>query len=80
MDKSNIQFLFESSSVPSRASLMAQWVKNLLATQETQLPYLGQDPLRRQWHPILVFLPEKSHRQRNLVGHSPWGHKRVRND
>ena len=29
---------------------------------------------RRQWHPTPVLLPGKSHRQRSLVGCSPWGH------
>ena len=29
----------------------------------------------RKWQPILVFLPEKLHEQRSLVGYSPWGHK-----
>ena len=28
---------------------------------------------RRQWHPIPVLLPGKSHGQRSLVGCSPWG-------
>ena len=28
---------------------------------------------RRQWQPTPVFLPEKSHGQRSLVGCSPWG-------
>ena len=28
---------------------------------------------RRQWQPILVLLPGKSHRRRSLVGCSPWG-------
>ena len=28
---------------------------------------------RRQWHPIPVLLPGKSHGRRSLVGHSPWG-------
>ena len=28
---------------------------------------------RRQWHPTPVLLPGKSHRQRSLVGCSPWG-------
>ena len=28
---------------------------------------------RRQWHPIPVHLPGKSHGWRNLVGCSPWG-------
>ena len=29
---------------------------------------------RRQWHPIPLFLPGKSHGRRSLVGWSPWGH------
>ena len=29
--------------------------------------------LRRQWQPILVLLPGKSHGRRSLVGCSPWG-------
>ena len=28
---------------------------------------------RRQWHPIPVLLPGKSHGRRGLVGCSPWG-------
>ena len=28
---------------------------------------------RRQWHPIPVLLPRKSHGWRSLVGCSPWG-------
>ena len=31
--------------------------------------------LRREWLPTPVFLPGKSHGQRNLVGYSPWGCK-----
>ena len=52
--------------------------------QETQVPSLGQeDPekdlpsWRRKWQPALVFLPGKSHGWWNLMGYSPWGHKRV---
>ena len=30
---------------------------------------------RRQWHPIPVLLPGKSHGRRSLVGCSPWGHE-----
>ena len=30
---------------------------------------------RRQWHPTPALLPGKSHGQRSLVGHSPWGCK-----
>ena len=28
-----------------------------------------------KWQPTPVFLLGKSHRQRNLAGYSPWGHK-----
>ena len=31
--------------------------------------------LGRQWHPIPVLLPGKSHGRRSLVGCSPWGHQ-----
>ena len=30
---------------------------------------------RKKWQHTLVFLPEKSHGQRSLVGYSLWGHK-----
>ena len=30
---------------------------------------------RRKWQPSPVFLPEKSHEQRSLAGHSPWDGK-----
>ena len=33
------------------------------------------DPLEKQMTP--VFLPEKFHGQRSLVGYSPWGHKEL---
>ena len=35
----------------------------------------GFDPWRRAWQPTPVFLPGESHRQRSLVGYSPWGGK-----
>ena len=42
------------------------------------IPRSGRFSWRRKWQPTPVFLPGKSHEQRNLVGYSPWGHKRVR--
>ena len=37
---------------------------------------LGQEiPWWRKWKPTPVFLTGKSHEQRSLVGHSPWGGK-----
>ena len=53
-------------------------VKNLPAMQETWVQSLGwKIPWRRKWLPIPVFLPGKSHRQRNLGGYSPWDHKEL---
>ena len=43
-------------------------------------PWVGKIPWTRKWQPTPVFLPGKSHRQRSLMGYSPWGHKRVRHD
>ena len=47
------------------------------AMQETQVcvfhPWAGKIPWRREWQPTPVFLSEKSHGQRSLEGHSPWG-------
>ena len=49
-------------------------VKNSLAMQDTWVQPLSQTiPWRRKWQPTPVFLPDKSHGQRSLVGYSPWG-------
>ena len=59
------------------ASLVAQMVKNLPATQETQVWSLGwEDPWRREWQPTPVFLPGESHGQRNLLGYTVHGLQR----
>ena len=34
--------------------------------EEVSIPALGRFPWRREWQPTPVFLPRKSHRQRNL--------------
>ena len=39
-------------------------------------PWVRKIPWRREWQPIPVFLPRKSHGQRSLVGYSPWGPKK----
>ena len=39
------------------------------------VPSVRKIPWRRKLKPIPVFLPEKSHGQRSLMGYSPWGHK-----
>ena len=38
-------------------------------------PGVRKIPWRRNQQPTPVFLPRKSHRQRSLVGYSPWGHR-----
>ena len=37
-------------------------------------PWVGRIPWRKAWQPTPEFLPGESHRQRSLVGYSPWGH------
>ena len=59
------------------ASQVAQWIKNPPALQETPLDsWVGKIPWRKKWHPTPVFLPRDYHRERSLVGYSPWGRKR----
>ena len=46
-------------------------VKNLAAMQETRVRFLGQeDSLGKEMKPTPVFLPDKSHGERSLVGYS----------
>ena len=49
-------------------------VKNLLANVG-DVGELRKMPWRREWALTPGFLPGKSHGQRNLAGHSPWGCK-----
>ena len=39
-------------------------------------PWVRKIPRRRKWQPTPVLLPGKSHGWWNLVGYSPWGHKK----
>ena len=41
------------------------------------IPGSGGSPWRRPWQLIPTFLLGKSHGQRSLAGHSPWGSQRV---
>ena len=59
------------------ASLVAQSVKNLPVIWPRFNPWVGKIPWRRKWQPTPAFLPGKSHRQRSLVGCSPWDHKEL---
>ena len=56
--------------------MVAQWVKNLPAMQETACrrpgfdPWVRKIPWRRKRQPTPVLLPRKSHGQRNLAGNN----------
>ena len=56
---------------------MALVIKNLPANFRDKRrefdSWVGKIPWRRAWQPTSVFLPGESHRQRSLVGYSPWG-------
>ena len=56
---------------------MAQVVKHLPTMCETRVQSLGpEDLLEKQMATHSpIFLPGKSHGERNLVGYSPWGRK-----
>jgi len=54
---------------------VAHIVKNLPATQETQLPWVEKIPRRRAWQPVQVLLPGEFQAQRSLAGYSPRGRK-----
>ena len=63
----------------SKASLVAQSVKNQTAMQKTQILFLGQeDPLGRKCKHTPVFLPEESHGQLSLAGYAVHSVSRVR--
>ena len=63
------------------ASLVAQLVKNPPAMQETQVQSLGwEDPCKREWLPIPVFLLEEFWGQRSLAGLQTMGSQRIRHD
>ena len=58
--------------------LLAQWIKNPPAMQETQIqfnPRVVMIPWRKKWQPSPEFLPEKSYGQRSLAGYSQRDHK-----
>ena len=66
--------LFWTLSPGLWASPVAPTVTYPRAVQETWVPALGrEDPQRREWQPIPVFLPADFHGQRSLAGHRPWG-------
>ena len=68
-----------SSSIPVWE--LPRWLSGKESTCQSRRhgfdPWVEKIPWRRKWHPTPVFLPGKSHRQRNLVRYSPWGCKEL---
>ena len=63
------------------ASLVAQLVKNSPAMQETLIRSLSwEDPWRRAWQPMPVFLPGESPWTEEPGGLQSMGSQRVRHD
>ena len=56
--------------------LRDMWDLSSLTRDPTCTPWMRSS----EWQPTPVFLPRKSHRERTLVGYSPWGLERVRHD
>ena len=53
-------------------------VKESTCSAGDQVQFLGrEDPPRRKWQPLPVFLPGESRRQRSPAGYSPWGHTQL---
>ena len=59
----------------SRASLVAQMVKNMPVMQETWVQSLGWSPGGGHENPLQCSCLENPHGRRSLVGCSPWGHR-----
>ena len=68
----NINNLRYADDTPLMAE--SEELKSLLMKVKEESEKVGLK-LNLQWQPTPVFLPGKSHGQRNLVGYSPWGHK-----
>ena len=52
------------------AAMRENWVR-LQFERPGFNPWAGKIPWRRAWQPTPVFMPGKSHGQKNLVGYSP---------
>ena len=51
-------------------------VKNPPAKRDSRFdPWVRKISWSRKWQPTPIFLSEKFHGQRSLVGYSPWGGK-----
>ena len=64
----------QAHALPSEPPGKSSGVNNPPAMQEMKETWIRslnwEDPRRRKWQPIPVFLPEEFHRQRSLAGYS----------
>ena len=65
--------LNSSHPVPYKPSFLIFCLCFLISGKRSNLVSCLDMEWRKQWHPTPVLSPGKSHGQRSLVGHSPWG-------
>ena len=65
-------YLYKSSIEPPCSSHHKKKKIRLQCRRPGFAFWFGMIPWRREWQPIPVFLPGKSHGQRSLAGYSPW--------
>ena len=67
-----------SKHLLSWAYLVAQTVKTAPVMQQMWVqPLGGEDPLEKEMATHSSILSWRSHGERSLAGHSPWGHKEL---
>ena len=72
----NFKYADNTTLMAEKTSLVAQTVKRLPTRCETRVQSLGwENLLEKEWQPIPVFLPGKSHGWRSLLGYSLQGRK-----
>ena len=64
-----------SSKIITLATKLMFILCNSGVAVDSSFIWVRKIPWRRKWQPTPLFLPEKSHGQRSLVGYSPWGHR-----
>ena len=71
-------------SYPRKWNFLPRWLfgKEFACQYRTHkrnrfVPWGGKVHWMRKWQPTPVFLPRKSHGQRNWVDYNPWGHKEL---
>ena len=57
--------------------VLPRWLSGKESACSAGVPLVGKVPRNRKWQPTLILLPGEFHGQKHLVGHSPWGCRRV---